>query len=67
MSVKVISGDHAVAYAAKLARTEVVPAFPITPQTLIVERLAEFINDGELDADFIPADSEHSAMSIAIG
>lgn len=67
MRVRVISADHAVAYAAKLARTEVVPSFPITPQTLIVEQLAEFINDGELDADFIPADSEHSVMSMAIG
>ncbi|HNX48461.1 MAG TPA: pyruvate ferredoxin oxidoreductase, partial [Methanomassiliicoccales archaeon] len=67
MKVKVISADHAVAYAAMLARTEVVPSFPITPQTLIVEQLAEFINDGELDADFIPADSEHSVMSMAIG
>ncbi|MCX6651247.1 MAG: pyruvate ferredoxin oxidoreductase [Methanomassiliicoccales archaeon] len=67
MKVRVISADHAVAYAAKLARTEVVPSFPITPQTLIVEQLAEFISDGELDADFIPADSEHSVMSIAIG
>jgi len=67
MKVRVISADHAVAYAAKLARTEVIPSFPITPQTLIVERLAEFINDGDLDADFIPAESEHSVMSIAIG
>jgi len=67
VKVKVISADHAVAYAAKLARTEVVPSFPITPQTLIVEQLAEFISDGELDADFIPAESEHSVMSIAIG
>jgi pyruvate ferredoxin oxidoreductase alpha subunit len=67
MKVMVISADHAVAYAAKLARTEVVPSFPITPQTLIVEKLAEFINDGELNADFIPADSEHSVMSMAIG
>jgi len=67
MRVRVLSADHAVAYAAKMARTEVVPSFPITPQTLIVEQLAEFINDGELDADFIPADSEHSVMSIAIG
>ncbi|MBN1110218.1 MAG: pyruvate ferredoxin oxidoreductase, partial [Methanomassiliicoccales archaeon] len=67
MRVKMISADHAVAHAARLARVEVVPAFPITPQTLIVEQLAEFINDGELDAEFIPADSEHSAMSMAIG
>ncbi|MCG7844623.1 MAG: pyruvate ferredoxin oxidoreductase [Methanomassiliicoccales archaeon] len=67
MKVRVISADHAVAYAAKLAKVEVVPSFPITPQTLIVEQLAEFISDGELDADFIPADSEHSVMSMAIG
>ncbi|HUT27920.1 MAG TPA: pyruvate ferredoxin oxidoreductase [Methanomassiliicoccales archaeon] len=67
MKVRVISADHAVAYAAKLARIEVIPSFPITPQTLIVEQLAEFISNGELDADFIPADSEHSVMSIAIG
>ncbi|TFG56562.1 MAG: pyruvate ferredoxin oxidoreductase [Methanomassiliicoccus sp.] len=67
MKVRVISADHAVAYAAKIARTEVIPSFPITPQTLIVEQLAEFISNGELDADFIPADSEHSVMSIAIG
>jgi len=67
MKVRVISADHAVAYGARLARTEVVPAFPITPQTLIVEQLAEFINDGVMDADFITAESEHSAMSIGIG
>ncbi|MBC7108520.1 MAG: pyruvate ferredoxin oxidoreductase [Methanomassiliicoccales archaeon] len=67
MVMKVISADHAVAHGARLARVEVVPAFPITPQTLIVELIAEFINDGELDADFLPVESEHSAMSAAIG
>ncbi|MEM2944404.1 MAG: pyruvate ferredoxin oxidoreductase [Methanomassiliicoccales archaeon] len=67
MAMKVISADHAVAYGAKLSRVEVVPAFPITPQTLIVELLAELINDGELDAHFMPVESEHSAMSAAIG
>jgi pyruvate ferredoxin oxidoreductase alpha subunit len=67
MVVKVISGDHAVAWAARLARVEVVPAFPITPQTLIVEQLAEFVNNGELDADYIPVESEHSVMSVAVG
>jgi pyruvate ferredoxin oxidoreductase alpha subunit len=67
MVVKVISGDHAVAWAAKLARVEVVPAFPITPQTLIVEQIAEFVNNGEMDADFIPVESEHSVMSVAVG
>ncbi len=64
---RVISGDHAVAWGVRLARAEVIPAFPITPQTLIMELLSEFINDGELDADFIPGESEHSVMSIAVG
>ena len=67
MVIKVISGDHAVAWAARLARVEVVPAFPITPQTLIVEQIAEFVNNGEMDADFIPVESEHSVMSVAVG
>jgi pyruvate ferredoxin oxidoreductase alpha subunit len=67
MVMKVMSADHAVAHGARLARVEVIPAFPITPQTLIVELLSEFINDGELDADFMPVESEHSAMSAAIG
>jgi pyruvate ferredoxin oxidoreductase alpha subunit len=67
MVTKVISGDHAVAWAARLARVEVVPAFPITPQTLIVEQISEFVNNGEMDADFIPVESEHSVMSVAVG
>jgi pyruvate ferredoxin oxidoreductase alpha subunit len=67
MVVKVISGDHAVAWGARLARVEVVPAFPITPQTLIVEQIAEFVNNGDMDADFIPVESEHSVMSVAVG
>ncbi len=65
--MKVISADHAVAHGVRLARAEVIPAFPITPQTLIVELISEFINDGELDAEFMPVESEHSAMSAAIG
>jgi pyruvate ferredoxin oxidoreductase alpha subunit len=67
MTVKALMGDFAAAYACKLCRPEVIPTYPITPQTLIIEQISEFIHDGELDADFIPADSEHSAMSIAIG
>ncbi len=62
---KVITGDHAVAMGAKLCRVEVVPAFPITPQTLIIEHIADFVNDGELDAKFITMESEHSVMSAA--
>lgn len=67
MAVKTITGDQAVAYGAMLARAEVVPGFPITPQTIIIEQISEFVNDGLMDADFIPAESEHSVMSVAIG
>ncbi len=62
---KVITGDHAVAIGAKLSRVEVVPAFPITPQTLIIEHIADFVNDGEMDAKLINMESEHSVMSAA--
>ncbi|MCX9011998.1 MAG: pyruvate ferredoxin oxidoreductase [Candidatus Methanoperedens sp.] len=61
----VITGDHAVAVGAKLCRVEVVPAYPITPQTLIIEHIADFINDGEIDAKFLTMESEHSVMSAA--
>jgi pyruvate ferredoxin oxidoreductase alpha subunit len=67
MVTRVISADHAVAWGVRLGRAEVIPAFPITPQTLIMELLSEFINDGDLDAEFIPGESEHSVMSIAVG
>lgn len=62
---KVITGDHAVAIGARLCRVEVVPAFPITPQTLIIEHIADFVSDGELDAKFLTMESEHSVMSAA--
>ena len=67
MVAKVISADHAVAWAVRLAKAEVIPAFPITPQTLIMELISEFINDGEMDAELILAESEHSVMSVAVG
>ncbi len=57
----------AVAEAAKLCRVEVVSAYPITPQTHIVEHLSELIADGELEASFITVESEHSAMSACVG
>ncbi len=62
---RVITGDHAVAIGAKLCRVEFVPAYPITPQTLIIEHIADFVNDGELDAKFLTMESEHSVMSAA--
>lgn len=62
-----MNGDRAVAYAVKQAKVDVISAYPITPQTIIVETLAEYVNNGELDAAFIPVESEHSALSAAVG
>lgn len=62
-----ISGDDAVAEGARLARPHVVSAYPITPQTIVVERLSEFVEDGSLKAEYIHVESEHSAMSAAMG
>ncbi|MFN4132774.1 MAG: pyruvate synthase subunit PorA [Candidatus Hadarchaeales archaeon] len=64
---EMLDGNEAAAVAAKLARVKVVSAYPITPQTTVVEKLAEFIANGELDAEFIKVESEHSAMSACIG
>jgi pyruvate ferredoxin oxidoreductase alpha subunit len=57
----------AVSEAVKLARTEAIAAYPITPQTHIVEELAQMVADGHLDAEFIMVESEHSAMSACCG
>ena len=64
---KVITGNYAASYGAKLARVQVIAAYPITPQTSIIEKLATFCADGELDARFIKVESEHSAMAACIG
>ncbi len=64
---KVIMGNHAVSYGAMLSRAEVIAAYPITPQTQIVEELSEMCSDGRLEARFIKVESEHSAMACCIG
>ena len=65
---KVISGNYAAAYAAKHARVEVVAAYPITPQTSIIEKISEFIANGEVEnLQYVPVESEHSAMAACIG
>ena len=64
---KVIEASMAVAIATKLCNPAVIPMYPITPQTHIVERIADFINDGELDSEMIHVESEHSALSAAVG
>ncbi|HJM36568.1 MAG: pyruvate ferredoxin oxidoreductase [Dehalococcoidales bacterium] len=57
----------AIAEAAKLANIDVVAAYPITPQSHIVEHLADLVANGKLDAEYIPVESEHSAMSACLG
>jgi pyruvate/2-oxoacid:ferredoxin oxidoreductase alpha subunit len=61
-----LTGNHAVAWAARLARPRVVPVYPITPQTPILEKLTEFQAAGEFDAEIITPESEHSVMSACI-
>ncbi len=63
MPVKVITGNYAVAEAVKLARVKVVAAYPITPQTTIVEKISEMAEKGEMDAKVLRVESEHSALA----
>ncbi|MEM0044364.1 MAG: pyruvate ferredoxin oxidoreductase [Sulfolobales archaeon] len=65
--IEPLSGNHSVAYAVRDLDVDVISSYPITPQTAIVEKLAEFIANGELDAEYIHVESEHSALSAAIG
>lgn len=62
-----MSGNEAVAYAIKQINPDVMPAFPITPSTEIPQMVSTYIANGEIDTEFIPVESEHSAMSASIG
>ncbi len=64
---KLLEGSQAVAEAVRLCRPQVVAAYPITPQTHIIERLAQQVANGELEAEFINAESEFGAASIVLG
>ncbi len=61
-----LSGNHAAAWAARLARPQVVPVYPITPQTPILEKLTEFHASGEFDAEILTPESEHSVLAACI-
>ena len=65
--IDIMEGSHAIALAVKAARPNVVAAYPITPQTHIVEDISQLIADGELEAEYVKVESEHSAMSVCIG
>jgi pyruvate ferredoxin oxidoreductase alpha subunit len=62
----VLEGNEAAALAAKLCRAQVIPAYPITPSTHFPEKISKYIANGELQAQFILVESEHSAMSACI-
>ncbi len=62
-----LTGNHAAAYGALLSRVQVISAYPITPQTSIVEELSEMVATGRLAAKFITVESEHSAMAACVG
>jgi len=62
-----MNGDEAVAFAAKQAQVDVVAAYPITPQTIIVERFSDYVANGEVDTQFVCVESEHSALSACVG
>ncbi len=60
------SGNVAAAYGVKLSRAQVIAAYPITPQTPLTEKLSELVDGGEMKAQYIPVESEHSALSVCI-
>ena len=64
---KMIEGSRAVAEAVALCRPGVISAYPITPQTHIVEELSQIVADGDLDAEYVRVESEHSAASVCLG
>ena len=64
---KVMIGNHAVSWGALRSRVEVVSAYPITPQTQVVEALSDMVANGSLEARYIKVESEHSAMAACIG
>jgi len=64
---RVIKGNHAVSHGVRLSRVKVISAYPITPQTTIVEELSEMCASGQMEAKFIKVESEHSAMAAVVG
>jgi pyruvate ferredoxin oxidoreductase alpha subunit len=64
---RMMEGNEAAAWGAKLSRAEVVPAYPITPQTELISHIATLISEGLMDAEYIKVEGEHTAMAAAIG
>jgi pyruvate ferredoxin oxidoreductase alpha subunit len=62
--IRILDGNHAAAQGAKLSRVQVIAAYPITPQSPVTESLSESVEKGELDAQYIAVESEHSALAV---
>jgi len=67
MSVELLTGGEAVAHAMRQIDPDVVPVYPITPQTPIIQGFAKFVADGKASGEIVNVESEHSAMSAAVG
>ncbi len=65
--IKAMTGNEAMAYAMKQINPDVVAAYPITPATEIVQIFSNYVADGEVDTEFVPVESEHSALSACVG
>ena len=66
MKSEVMVGNKAVAYAVKLARTRLISAYPVTPQTTIVQYLSDMVASGELDAEFVNVEGEITAQMVCM-
>ena len=62
-----LTGNEVMSQAMRQINPDVVAAYPITPQTAIVQTFSQFVNDGDVDTEFVPTESEHSAMSATVG
>ena len=65
--IMILTGNHAASNAVKLCKPDVIAAYPVTPQTQLVEELNRFRAEGEIDAEFVDVESENSAMAVCIG
>ncbi|MHA1191236.1 MAG: pyruvate ferredoxin oxidoreductase [Promethearchaeota archaeon] len=63
---RILTGNYAAAHALRQVKVGVVAAYPITPQSPVVEKIAEFINDGKMNARFVKVESEHSALAVCV-
>jgi pyruvate ferredoxin oxidoreductase alpha subunit len=61
-----MSGDEAIAFGVKQSDVDVVAAYPITPQTIIVEKFSEYVANGEVQTEFVCTESEHSALAASL-